>query len=364
MSRIESIVMTLAAAVGTALLSSCAAASAATERASELRILVYHDMEGLSGQDDWRTFSFRHPEHYARGRELLVGDVNAVVDGLLAGGATLVHVVDAHGSGNPDPDIPDGALDPRATQVFRDRPFRQYVDLVERGVYDGIAVVGMHAKSGSGGFASHTFTFGIDFIINDVPITETELIGYSWGRVDVPVIFASGDDRLAADLKTMPWIEYVTVKRATSASTAELVPLADARAMLREGARRAVERLRAGEMRTMPRESPVRAAVRATPPASLSVLREVPGIRYSDERVDFVAPDFGAAYDGMVALVRVAATAYSQITQEQLARSASGTAMSAAFSDTLWTRWLDYESGSWRPAAASGPAPRRYHGAR
>lgn len=38
-------------------------------------------------------------------------------------------------------------------------------------------------------------------------ITETELIALSWGRVGVPVIFASGDDRLAADLATMPWAD-------------------------------------------------------------------------------------------------------------------------------------------------------------
>ena len=78
-----------------------------------------------------------------------------------------------------------------------------------------MAVVGMHAKTGSGGFASHTFTLGIDLLINGQSITETELVALSWGRVGVPVIFASGDDRLAGDLETMPWIEYVTVKEAT-----------------------------------------------------------------------------------------------------------------------------------------------------
>ena len=52
-----------------------------------LKVLVYHDMEGLSGQSDWRTFSYRYPEEYRIGRELLVGDVNAVVAGLFDGGA-------------------------------------------------------------------------------------------------------------------------------------------------------------------------------------------------------------------------------------------------------------------------------------
>jgi D-aminopeptidase len=81
--------------------------------------------------------------------------------------------------------------------VFRDRPFRQYVDLVEPSVYDAVAVVGMHAKTGSRGFASHSFTLGIEIRLNDSPITETELVGYSFGRVGVPVIFASGDESRA-----------------------------------------------------------------------------------------------------------------------------------------------------------------------
>jgi D-amino peptidase len=328
------------------------------------RVLVYHDMEGMSGEDDWRMFSFGHPEQYARGRELLVADVNAVIDGLFAGGAAEVHVVDAHGSGNPEPDIPAGALDPRAKQVFRDRPFRQYVDLVEPNVYDAVAVVAMHAKSGSRGFASHTYTLGIELIVNDRPITETELIGYSWGRVGVPVIFASGDDRLAADLATMPWIEFVTVKRATSASSVELRPVQQARSELRDRARHAIARFRRGEARVMTLSPPVRAAVRVTPPASLAVLRGVPGIIYSDERVDFTAPDFGAAYDGMIALIGVATTAYPRVLQDLVSRSPDGRTLSAAYRDSLFMRWLDFESGRWRPAPAAPAAAGRYHGAR
>ena len=68
------------------------------------RVLIYHDMEGLSGQDDPRSFEFGK-EEYAGGRELLTADVNAVIAGLFDGGADEVHVVDGHGSGNPEPDL-------------------------------------------------------------------------------------------------------------------------------------------------------------------------------------------------------------------------------------------------------------------
>lgn len=57
-------------------------------------------MEGLSGQDDPYSFLYGHPE-YPRGQRLLIQDVNAVIEGLFAGGAGSVTVADGHGSGNP-----------------------------------------------------------------------------------------------------------------------------------------------------------------------------------------------------------------------------------------------------------------------
>ena len=96
-----------------------AATPRGARRAAAVRVLVYHDMEGLAGQDDWRTFLFSHPERYPEGQKMLAADLNAVIDGLFAGGATQVDVVDAHGSGNPDPDVRRDLLDARAKQVFR-----------------------------------------------------------------------------------------------------------------------------------------------------------------------------------------------------------------------------------------------------
>jgi D-amino peptidase len=329
-----------------------------------IRVLVYHDMEGLAGQNDPNTFRFDHPNDYPKGRQFLVADVNAVIAGLFDGGATEVHVVDAHGSGNPEPDIPAGALDQRAKQVFRDRPFRQYVDLVEAGVYDAIAVVGMHAKTGSRGFASHTFTLGIALEVNGQEITETELIGYSWGRQNVPVIFASGDDRLQNDLRTMPWIEFVVTKQATSASTAELRPVAEVHAEMKAAAARAVKNL--PRARAMTLGSPVRAAMRVVPPASLEPLKGIPGVRYADNRVEFEAADFGAVYDAWMAILGVATLAYPRVLQEAIAARPDAAALRLDFSNRLFDRWLDYESGRWTPPArpaAAAVAGRKYHGA-
>ena len=328
-----------------------------------IRVLVLHDMEGLAGQDDPKTFDYGNDE-YPHGQELLVGDVNAVIDGLFAGGATEVHVVDGHGSGNPEPDILSDRLDDRATQVFRDESFDAYVDLVEPGAYDAVAVVGMHAKTGSGGFASHTYTLGMDLIVNGKSITETEFVGLSWGRVDVPVIFASGDDRLAEDLQAMPWIEYATVKEATSASTAIPRPLDEARADMRAGAQRAVENL--GTAKVMKIVTPITATLRVVPPASLERLENFPGIDYSDNSVTFAASDLGEMYDGFKGVIRVATVGYYSVLFEQLRERDDSGEIGASFSEALMTRWFDVESGRLQPAEEDSPPPadQKYHGFR
>lgn len=334
----------------------------AAEVAAGPRILVLHDMEGLSGQDDPDSFRFGKPE-YALGQELLAADVNAVIAGLFDGGAAEVHVVDGHGSGNPDPDIRSDLLDPRATQVFRQESFDTYFDLVAPGVYDGVAVVGMHAKTGSGGFASHTFTLGIEFRLNGQAITETELVALSWGRVGVPVVFASGDDVLQADLRTMPWIEYVAVKQATSASTVVLRPVEEARAELTAAATRAVQNL--SSARVMVIDPPMQATLKAVPPASLAVLRGVPGLAYDENSVTFTAGDLREAYDGLVSLVGVARVGYDGLLRERLRGRPDGAAILTGYSDALFERWLDHESGRWRPSASSSPPTTgRYHGYR
>ena len=326
-----------------------------------VRVLLYHDMEGLSGQDDPRTIFYREREAYARGRALLTADVNAVVEGLFAGGADEVHVVDAHGSGSPEPDLLLDELDSRARLVMRDEPFAPYVDLVEPGVYDAVAVVGMHAKTGAGGFASHTYTLGMDIVLNGSSVTETEIIGYSWGRADVPVIFASGDDKLEGNLATMPWLAFVRVKDATIASTAELRPVDEVHAEMRAAAERAL-RGRASA-RVMKLTTPVRAALRAAPPARLDMLEGVPGIEYHDQTVSFQADDFRAAYDGIMALVTVARGGYGDVLNEYL-RSRDPDIL-AGYSAFLASRWWDVESGRWTPPAAPEPEPgRRYHGSR
>jgi D-amino peptidase len=326
-----------------------------------IRVLIIHDMEGLSGQDNPKTYFFGEKE-YAQGQEMLVGDINAVIEGLYAGGATEVWVVDGHGSGNPGPDVRRDLLDQRAQQILRDSTFDAYVDLVVPKAFDAVAAVGMHAKTGSKGFAAHTFTLGIGLKVNGNYITESELVGLSWGRQGIPLIFVSGDDRLAADLAHLEWLQFVTVKKATAADSAEPRPVAEARADLTSNAKLAVENLKGGKAKAMKVNTPITAALRAVYPADLSMLDGVPGVDYADSTVTFQADSMAAMYKTWITLVGVATSGYNRIFQRTVAASGNPAVMKQ-FGDNLKQAWFDYESGRFvPPPPRTPPADRKYHG--
>ena len=327
----------------------------------EIRILVHYDMEGLSGQDDWRTTHVLWPVQYSEGRELLTADVNAVIEGLFEGGAEEVYVLDDHASGNPNPDIILERMDSRG-QIVSWSELPEGTDLGEYYRIDAVAAVGFHSRTGGGGFMAHTTTWGLDYLINGKSVNEVELVMLDWGTSrlpwyqgrsretpSLPLVFASGDDKLREELRPYPWVEYVTVKFATSASTVELRPVDVVREEMTEAAVKAVKNIpnaRAVELKT-----PFEAGLRAVPPArSLSILRGLPGIEVQDETVTFEAEDYwDARTGGWVALREVARTGHDQsrmrTTRTLLEEHYDRRAISVEINQALIKRWLDYESG-------------------
>lgn len=312
----------------------------------KINILLFYDMEGIAGQKNIWSIDFGR-EEYFEAREWLTNDVNAVIDGLFAGGTDTVEVVDAHGSFNPEPDILLDKMDSRARMLYKDKPFRPYVDLVEDGKYDAIVLVCMHSKTGGGGFASHTVNMGMDWILNDMSINESEIFAYSWGRAKVPVIFVSGDDKLADELSWMTWLEYVTVKKARGADDAELRPVEEVHEEMRAGAMRAVRNI--SHSKSVKLTEPIKAQLRAVPPADLSLFENIPGIDYNDQTVTFMAADFMEAYEGMRGLMSAAQTGYFQLMFSLLFQSECGQEVFTNFKKEFFSLWAEVESGRWKP---------------
>jgi len=330
-----------------------------------VNILLYYDMEGISGQNLIWSIDFGK-EEYFQAREWLTNDVNAVIDGLFSGGADSVDVVDAHGSMNPEPDILVDKMDSRANMLYKDRPFDHYLDLVEEGKYDAVVAVCMHSRTGGGGFGSHTVSLGMDWILNDMSINESEIVAYSWGRANVPLIFVSGDDKLEEQLSWMNWLEYVTVKKAKGSDDAELRPFQEVHEEMRAAAMRAVQKI--PETHAVGLTEPIKAQLRAVPPASLSILENIPGIDYQDQTVTFEATNFKEAYDGIRGLMGTAQFGYFQILQNILFQQESGLEVFEKFKEEMFSLWMDVESGRWKPPAPpekkEKDSTKKYFGAR
>jgi D-amino peptidase len=299
-----------------------------------LKILLYYDMEGISGQNIITSIDFPRPEYF-EARELLTADCNAAIDGLFAGGADSVYVVDAHGSFNPEPDILLDKMDPRARMLYRKERFDPYADLIENNTFDAVAAVAMHSRTGGGGFAEHTINLGTDWIMNGKSITESDILAFSWGRIGIPLIFVSGDDKLADQLKWMDWIEYVTVKKAKGIADAELFPVDQMHQELREAAKRSVENL--DQMRACSLSTPITAALRVVPPADLTILSRVPGLDYEDQKVTFAADNFAEAYEGMRGLLGVAQSGYYDIAANLLL--SQGDSAFQQFKEAVFEAW-------------------------
>ena len=165
------------------------------------KVLIIYDMEGVSGAVAPDYVMFDKPATYAIGRKSLTSDVNAAVRGLAKGGAASIWIEDGHGSGNThEPDLLVDQLDPHASFDFRPYSYDPYSTGID-GSIDAIVCIGMHAKANTPGFMAHTWTFDVDFRVNNVEFTETHIVAASGARWGIPVIMVSGDDVLRDQLK-------------------------------------------------------------------------------------------------------------------------------------------------------------------
>ena len=131
------------------------------------------------------------------------------------------------------------------------------------------------------------------------------LILGAWG---IPVGLVTGDDALAAEVaEWLPWAELVVAKDGVGSSAAASVHPEAARRLIRAGARRAVQRAAAGELRTLEVAPPVTIEVDYHRPVQADFAALVPNAeRVGDRTVRHVGPDAVTAYRGFLAGIRIA----------------------------------------------------------
>jgi D-amino peptidase len=199
-------------------------------------ILMITDAEGVAGVCRQDQTDPCNPEL----KQLLTGELNAAVEGFLAGGADEVLVWDGHDGSQT---LSVLTIHPKA-RLLMGSPAPS--GLLER-KFAGLAFVGQHARANrKGGVMAHSFSsLGIqNMLMNGNPVGEIEVWTAMAGHFGTPVIFLSGDGAAAEDLKSIvPGAETVVVKEGLSYYTCISMSAPAAREAIRAGAARAMQKL-------------------------------------------------------------------------------------------------------------------------
>jgi D-amino peptidase len=244
-----------------------------------MRIYIHTDLEGIAGIDRIEAIE---PAglHYRRACELLMADVNAAVDGALAGGADHITVLDSHGGGN---NFILGLLDPRAENDTR--PGGKWWGSLDAS-YQGTFFIGAHAMAGTmNAFLDHTQSSASwhNYSINGRQMGELAqwaIVAGNWG---VPMLMVSGDEAACVEARRFfDPVETAVVKHGLGRNRAALVEPVEARAGIREAARRAIALV--GRARPMIPEKPMEIVLEYNRSDYCDEVASRPGIERLDAR--------------------------------------------------------------------------------
>ena len=222
-------------------------------------VYIIADMEGLAGvvrnatemRPGYRGGDEEEHQHF---REELTAEVNAVIAGARAAGATQFIVNEGHG-GTLFRNVVVEDLDPEAI-LIRGYPKPIVMSTGLNPMVDAMMIVGAHANAGAPGVISHSFAFD-SFTVNGRMLNEAGIVAFIGGEMGVPMILASGDDVLTAETVTMLGpIETVTTKTAFSRSAAAGKSFPEVHRELKAGSASAVRKAKAGQYKPLVMDKP------------------------------------------------------------------------------------------------------------
>ena len=208
---------------------------------AQLKIYVNTDLEGISGVFKFDQTNVKDTPLNIQACEYFMGDVAAVIKGLLDGGATEVIILDGHGSQAVLPH-----LMVTGAKYITGQPRPGAGNLTELdSSFAGMVMLGFHAMMGTpDGVLNHTQSSKSEnrYWYNGVESGELAQSSAIAGYYGVPPIMVTGDEATCREAKKFFGNNIVTVavKRGIARESAELYPFEETRKALYEGAKRAV----------------------------------------------------------------------------------------------------------------------------
>jgi D-amino peptidase len=271
-----------------------------------MKVFISADMEGVAGIVDWEQCR-TGGAGYDVGCRLLLGEVNAAIEGAVAAGADQVTVTDAHGlMANLSPDL----LAHRASY----RSGRSEPDYMMAGLdssYDAVMYVGYHGAMPAPSVLSHTYNPRVvgDARIGGVRAGESGINALAAAGHRVPVAVITGDQYVGPEAAPFcPGISAVVVKRSLGRESAESMHPDVARQLIRDGAASTLQGL--SSLAPPPVLGTLEVDVLTTDMAVLGT--RVRGVERSAERTVTIATDdpLGAyrAFTAVIAITRALST--------------------------------------------------------
>ena len=258
-----------------------------------MKIYISADIEGI-GCVVRQEQSSPGGREYAWARTMMTEEVNAAVKGAFDGGATEVVVADSHNVGLNL--IPED-LDERVSLVMGSpRPLSMMEGIGAE--FDATFLLGYHAMAGTAeSTIVHVFTGRIAGVwVNGRSLGEIGISAALSGHYGVPVALVTGDDKTVTEATTLlEGIETVEVKKGIGAYAALCLSPKRSRALIYEGARRALSRQ--SDWRPFRFEEKVELKVRFTTASAAERALRMPGLKRVDgSTVRFRAADFLEAF--------------------------------------------------------------------
>jgi len=203
-----------------------------------MKVFLSSDMEGTAGVVDWDQCVGDRPEA-AAGRRLLLAEVNAAIEGAVAGGATEVVVNDSHANMR---NLPAAELAGGASYISGShKPLYMMQGLDDS--FDAVLFISYHGSIGAPAGLSHTY--------NPRAVMEARLDGTVTGEAGinalvaahygVPVVLVTGDRCACEETAALiPGVHCAVVKEHVSRLAAHSLHPEQACTLIRETAQKAV----------------------------------------------------------------------------------------------------------------------------
>jgi D-amino peptidase len=203
-----------------------------------MKVFLSSDMEGTAGVVDWAQCVGDGPEA-AAGRWLLLAEVNAAIEGALAGGASEIVVNDSHSTMR---NLPPDALAGQASYISGShKPLYMMQGLDSS--FGAVLLVSYHGSIGAAAGLSHTYNprAVIEARLDGVVTGEAGINALVAAHYGVPVVLVTGDRCACEETAALiPGIHTAVVKEPVSRVAAHSLHPVRARALIRESAERAV----------------------------------------------------------------------------------------------------------------------------